>query len=80
MKMAYVYILQDFNPEISREKHLEIVRKVTLLEKFVIALFESQKKIIANKKLTRPPKNSKCPFTDIFQQIITDFGLFQGKK
>ena len=46
----YVYVLQEFPPEIERKIHLENVRKVRLFEKMVMALFETNKKNIGNKQ------------------------------
>lgn len=76
----YVYCLQEFNPKIARDKHLEIVRKVTLFEKMVIDLFRSQKKNIANKKMTKRKINYECPYQEILQQIVTDFELNPDKN
>jgi hypothetical protein len=73
----YVYPLQEFNPQIARDKHLEIVRKVTLFEKMVIDLFQIHSKRIANKKVTRPPKDAECPYFQTLNQIRSDFKLNQ---
>jgi len=75
----YGYSLQEFNPEIARDKHLEIVRKVTLFEKMVINLFRTHSKRIANKKMTQPPRGVECPYQEILNQIIDDF-LLDHKK
>ena len=71
----HVYPLQPFSPGIEKDKHLEIVRRVSLFEKMVITLFRTNKKRIANKKLTLPKKGAVCPYPQIFEEIIADFEL-----
>jgi len=71
----HIYPLQPFSPGIEKDRHLEIVRKVSLFEKIVINLFRTNKKSIANKKLTLPKKGAECPYPQIFAEIITDFML-----
>jgi hypothetical protein len=71
----HVYPLQPFEPSIKRDKHLEIVRKVTLFEKIVISHFMANSKRIANKRVISPPKGAECPYPEILNQIIKEFKL-----
>jgi hypothetical protein len=71
----YVYPLQPFKPGIERNHHIEIVRKITLFEKIVINLLRTNKKRVANKKLTQPEKCAECPYPQILTEIVADFKL-----
>jgi len=71
----HVYSLQGFVPGIEHKKHLEIVRKVTLLEQIVITLFMNNGKRIANKKIPKSLMEKECPYPEILKRIKDDFKL-----
>jgi len=73
----YAYPLQPFIPGIEHRQHLDIVRKVTLFEKIVIRLLLTNSKTIANKKVTQPTRSAECPYPQVLNQIVADFGLNQ---
>lgn len=71
----YVYPLQPFVPGIAHQQHLENVRKATLFERMVIDLLLKYSKIIANKKKIPVPRDAKCPYPQVLEEIIADFDL-----
>ena len=71
----YVYSLQDFQPEISPEQHLEIVRKVTLFEKQIIQIFLKNSKKIANKMIPKSIRETTYAYPQVLNKIVHDFGL-----
>jgi len=71
----HVYSLQEFVPGIEHEKHLNIVNKVTLFEQMVINLFRNHQRKIANKKIKSLPKDTECPYPEIFRRIQEDFKI-----
>jgi len=71
----HVYILQEFPQGIDRDAHLENVRKVRHFEKMVMEMFVKRHKNIANLKISKPPKERKCPYPEILQRIKDDFSL-----
>jgi len=71
----HVYSLQEFIPGIEHEKHLKIVREVTLFEQMVIDLFRNHEKRIANKKIIKPLIGKECPYPEILTRINDDFKI-----
>jgi len=71
----YVYSLEPFSSTATHEKHLQKVRKATLLEKQVIDAFLQHNRKLVNKDLIRPPIGASCPYPGALEQIKQDFGV-----
>ncbi|MBT9131846.1 MAG: hypothetical protein DDT33_00347 [Firmicutes bacterium] len=71
----HAYSLEPFSSKATHEKHLQKVRKVTLLEKQVIAAFLQHNRRLVNKKLVILPTGDSCPYPQALEQIKQDFSL-----
>lgn len=69
----HIYKVQPFDPAISTSDHLTNVRKVSLLEKYVIRAFASSGKSLINKTIREP--TGSCPYPKLLAQIKSEFGL-----
>ena len=69
----HIYQAEGFSPGVHHEKHLEIVRRVTQLERHVIRAFIDSERTLMNKKVTRP--KGDCPYPRVLRHIRSDFGL-----
>lgn len=69
----HAYRAQPFNPFVSSANHLATVKKVSLLEKFVVEAFVKSGKSLMNRMIT-PPVES-CPYPELLARIESDFGL-----
>jgi len=69
----HVYNVLPFNPAISRLDHLANVKKVTLLEKYVIKAFADSGKSLINKAVRAPI--GPCPYPRQLARIKGEFDL-----
>lgn len=69
----HVYRVLPFNPTTSQSNHLENVRKISLLEKYVIAAFIRSGRSIINRAIYSSFK--ECPFPQLLNRIKAEFSL-----
>lgn len=69
----HIYQVHRFNPVVSRASHLTVVKRVSLLEKFVIKAFANSGKSLMNRMVTPPVE--ACPYPELLARIASDFGL-----
>ena len=70
----HVYGLEPFRPGIDREEHLEIVRRVTAFEGFVVSAFLRNGRRLANTTIPRRTRKPP-PYPEVFARITAGFGL-----
>lgn len=69
----HVYQVCAFDPFHARADHLTIVRRVSLLEKFVINAFINAGKPLMNRMVRSPVE--ACPYPELLARIKSDFGI-----
>ena len=69
----HIYQAHQFDPRITRANHLTAVKRVSLLEKFVIKAFANSGKTLMNRMITPPVE--ACPYPKLLARITSDFGL-----
>ena len=69
----HIYRAHPFDPFVSRANHLRTVKRVSLLEKFVIKAFVNSGKSLMNRMITPPVE--ACPYPELLARIESDFGL-----
>lgn len=69
----HIYQVHQFNPLASRANHLATLKRVSLLEKFVIRAFANSGKTLMNRTITAPVE--ACPYPELLARIKSDFDL-----
>jgi hypothetical protein len=71
--LMHIYKVKLFEPDISRDDHLRVVKSTTLMEKYVMISFLEAGRSLMNKKISKP--TGACPYPKLLARIKSDFGL-----
>lgn len=69
----HIYRVRPFEPGVTNADHLTVVKTVSLLEKYVIAVFRASGRPLMNRMISKPVE--ACPYPELLARIKSDFGL-----
>jgi hypothetical protein len=71
--LMHIYKVKPFEPDVSRDNHLRVVKDVTLTEQYVMLSFLEAGRSLMNKKILKP--SVACPYPKLLARIKSDFNL-----